>query len=62
MSARLVRTLAGGELHQAGDVQLTWNGKTDTGTDLARGVYFCRILLDSELTPQSTVLKLALTR
>ena len=62
MSARLVRTLARGELHQVGDVQLTWKGQTDSGEALARGVYFCRILLDSERTPQSRVLKLALTR
>ena len=62
MSVRLVRTLARGELNEVGDVKLTWKGKTDSGKDLARGIYFCRIAVDSEFAPQSTVLKLALTR
>ena len=63
MSSRLVRTLVRGTMYDVGDAsKIVWDGKTDTGEDLARGVYFCRIVLDSELTPESKVLKLALTR
>ena len=63
MSSRLVRTLRRGRMYEVGDAsKVMWDGKTDTGEDLARGVYFCRIVLDSELMPQFKVLKLALTR
>ncbi len=63
MSSRLVRTLRRGRMYDVGDAsKVVWDGKTDTGEDLARGVYFCRIVLDSELMPQFKVLKLALTR
>jgi hypothetical protein len=63
ISSRLVRTLRRGRMYEVGDAsKVVWDGKTDTGEDLARGVYFCRIVLDSELMPQFKVLKLALTR
>ena len=63
MSQRLVRTLRRGRMYDVGEpTQIVWDGKTDTGEDLARGVYFCRIVVDSELMPQYKVLKLALTR
>ena len=63
ISSRLVRTLRRGRMYEVGDAsKVVWDGQTDVGEDLARGVYFCRIVLDSELTPESKVLKLALTR
>ena len=63
MSSRLVRTLRRGRMYDVGDAsKVVWDGKTDAGEDLARGVYFCRIVLDSELMPQFKWLKLALTR
>ena len=63
ISSRLVRTLRRGIMYEVGNAsKVVWDGQTDVGEDLARGVYFCRIVLDSELTPESKVLKLALTR
>lgn len=63
LSSRLVRTLRRGRMYDVGDAtKIVWDGKTDTGEDLARGVYLCRIVVDSELMPQTKVLKLALTR
>jgi len=63
MTMRLVRTLVQDEFREAEEnVKYPWDGKTDTGEGLARGVYFCQIIIHSELNPESAVLKLALTR
>jgi hypothetical protein len=62
MTMRLVRQLAQDELKEAGIVEFTWDGKTGEGDDLARGVYFCQIIIQSELKPEAAVLKMALTR
>jgi methionine-rich copper-binding protein CopC len=63
MTMRLVRTVVQDEFREAEEnVKYPWDGKTDVGEDLARGVYFCQIIIHSELKPESAVLKLALTR
>jgi hypothetical protein len=62
MSMRLVRQLVRDETKEAGVVEYSWDGKTTEGDELARGVYFGQIILHSELKPESTVLKMALTR
>ncbi|MBI1928589.1 hypothetical protein HYR99_30645, partial [Candidatus Poribacteria bacterium] len=63
MTMRLVRTLVQDEFREAEEnVKYPWDGKTDADEDLARGVYFCQIIIHSELNPESAVLKLALTR
>jgi hypothetical protein len=45
VSGRLVRTLANGQLFQAGrvDPALTWDGLDDGGRGVARGVYFANV-------------------
>ena len=45
---------------EAGPVEIAWNGDTSAGEHLARGVYFCHILMESELEPQSAILKMAI--
>ena len=42
-----------------GLVEIDWHAETDAGDHLARGVYFCHILMESELEPQSAILKMA---
>jgi len=42
VSGRLVRTLSSG-LKDAGTHQVTWNGKDDSGSRLANGVYYYRL-------------------
>ena len=45
---------------EAGPVEIAWSGDTSAGEHLARGVYFCHILMESELEPQSAILKMAI--
>jgi hypothetical protein len=61
-SGRLVKTLGDNEIMEAGNQKIEWNGKSEDGDDLARGVYFGVIIMKTELEPQRAVLKMALTR
>ena len=40
---RALRTLKRGEVMEAGRHQIYWDGRTDSGRDVASGVYFCRL-------------------
>jgi flagellar hook assembly protein FlgD len=54
-SGRAVRTLATGR-QAAGTYTTTWNGKDDTGRELARGIYFVRLRTPSEMVKTKTIL------
>ncbi len=58
-TGRLVATPVSNSIREAGLVEVDWHGETSAGDHLARGVYFCHILMESELEPQSTILKMA---
>ena len=59
-TGRLVATPVSNSTREAGLVEVDWHAETSAGDHLARGVYFCHILMeDRELEPQSTILKLA---
>ena len=59
-TGRLVAEPATNLLEEAGPVKIAWSGDTSAGDNLARGVYFCHILMESELEPQSAILKMAI--
>ena len=59
-TGRLVAEPATNLLEGAGPVEIAWSGDTSAGDNLARGVYFCHILMESELEPQSAILKMAI--
>ena len=59
-TGRLVAEPVTNSLEEAGPVEIAWNGDTSAGENLARGVYFCHILMESELEPQSAILKMAI--
>ena len=59
-TGRLVAEPVTDQIHEAGLVEIDWHGETDAGDHLARGVYFCHILMESELEPQSAILKMAI--
>lgn len=59
-TGRLVATPVSNSVREAGMVEVDWHGTTSAGDHLARGVYFCHILMESELEPQSAILKLAI--
>ena len=59
-TGRLVAEPATNLLEEAGPVEIAWSGDTSAGDNLARGVYFCHILMESELAPQSAILKMAI--
>ena len=62
-SMRLVRVLETAKVVETGEhYKKSWDGKTEDGESLARGVYFCQITILSELKPEYRLLKLALTR
>jgi hypothetical protein len=61
-SGRLVKTLKDNETMDAGPQKITWDGTSENGDNLARGVYFGVIVMKTELEPQRAVLKMALTR
>jgi hypothetical protein len=61
-SGRLVRTLKDNELTEAGPQKIAWDGKSENGDDLARGVYLGLVIMKTDLEPQRAVLKMALTR
>ena len=63
VTMRLVVQLKGNQYMEAGEHQVKWDGKTaGVGDDLARGVYFCQIIVESSLEPEYGLLKMALTR
>ena len=59
-TGRIVAQPITNSIREAGLVEVAWNGSTSANEHLARGVYFCHILMESELEPQSTILKLAI--
>ena len=59
-TGRLVAEPVTNSVREAGSVEIEWRGKTNAGDSLARGVYFCHILMESELEPQSAILKMAI--
>ena len=59
-TGRLVAEPITNSIREAGPVAIEWNGKTSAGENLARGVYFCHILMESELEPKSVILKMAI--
>ncbi len=61
-TGRLIATPVSNSLREAGVVEIDWHGETSGHDHLARGVYFCHILMESELEPQSAILKMAITR
>ncbi|HIO81721.1 TPA: PKD domain-containing protein, partial [Candidatus Poribacteria bacterium] len=63
VTMRLVLQLKNNQYMEAGEHQIKWDGKTDGAVDdLARGVYFCQIIVESSLEPEYGLLKMALTR
>ena len=61
-TGRLIATPVSNSLREAGVVEIDWHGETHGHEHLARGVYFCHILMESELEPQSAILKMAIIR
>ena len=61
-TGRLVAQPITNSVREAGLVEIEWHGETSGGDHLARGVYFCHILMESELEPQSAILKMAIIR
>lgn len=59
-TGRLVAEPLTNSVREAGPVEIEWHGETSGGDHLARGVYFCHILMESELEPQSAILKMAI--
>ena len=59
-TGRIVAQPITNSLREAGPVEIAWSGGTSAGDNLARGVYFCHILMESELEPQSAILKMAI--
>ena len=63
---RPVRVLVDNEVWDAGEytgkAAIGWDGTTTGGEDLARGIYFCQIVVADGFEPEYAILKLALTR
>ena len=72
VTLRPVRVLADNEVMEAGyytrsadgsgSNAIGWDGKSSNGEDLARGIYFCQIMVTDGVEPEYAILKLALTR
>ena len=62
MTLRPVRVLVDGVAEQPGKKAIEWDGTSSAGVDLARGIYFCQIIVTDEIEPEYAILKLALTR
>ena len=66
MTLRPVRVLVDDEVWDAGEyvgqAAIGWDGTSSSGEDLARGVYFCQIMVADSFEPEYVILKLALTR
>ena len=67
---RPVRVLVDNQVFDAGNHTrkdngsdaIGWDGKSSSGEDLARGIYFCEIIVADGFEPEYAILKLALTR
>ena len=67
---RPVRVLVDNQVLDAGNYTrkdngsdaIGWDGKSSSGEDLARGIYFCEIIVADGFEPEYAILKLALTR
>ena len=55
-SGRLVRTLVDVPSHDAGRHSVSWNGRDENGVEVAAGVYFARLTVDSESATGKMVL------
>ena len=72
VTSRPVRVLVDNEVMEAGyytrsadgsgSNAIGWDGKSSNGEDLARGIYFCQIMVTDGVEPEYATLKLALTR
>ena len=72
VTLRPVRVLVDNEVMEAGyytraadgsgSNAIGWDGKSSNGEDLARGIYFCQIMVTDGIEPEYAILKLALTR
>ena len=74
VTLRPVRVLVDNEIMEAGYYtpaadsntnpvsSIGWDGKSSNGEDLARGIYFCQIMVTDGVEPEYAILKLALTR
>ena len=49
-------------LKETGSDAIGWDGTSSSGEDLARGIYFCAIIVTDGFEPEYATLKLALTR
>ena len=59
-TGRLVAEPISNSVREAGPVEIDWHAETNAGDHLARGVYFCHILMeDNNFEPQSAILKMA---
>ncbi|MYF97803.1 hypothetical protein F4212_01515 [Candidatus Poribacteria bacterium] len=63
---RPVRTLRDNVIMSAGNYTgqngIGWDGKSSNGEELARGIYYCQIIVTGGFEPEYAILKLALTR
>ena len=67
---RPVRVLVDNQVFDAGNYTrkdngsdaIGWDGTSSSGEDLARGIYFCEIIVADGFEPEYAILKLALTR
>jgi flagellar hook assembly protein FlgD len=55
-SGRLVRTLVDVPSHDAGRHSVSWDGRDENGMEVAAGVYFARLTVDSESATGKMVL------
>jgi hypothetical protein len=55
LQGRLVRTLAGGGLLEAGVRELRWDGRDADGREVANGVYLCRVEADGQAASRRMV-------
>ena len=61
MTLRPVQVLVD-DIAEPGEKEIEWNGTSSSGEDLARGIYFCQIIVGDDIEPEYAILKLALTR
>ncbi|RKU14345.1 hypothetical protein C6502_00570 [Candidatus Poribacteria bacterium] len=60
-TGRLVARPVTNSRYEAGEVKIDWHNQTAAGDHLARGVYFCHILMeDDNFESQSAILKMAI--
>ena len=60
VSNRPVWNLSRRMIEASTEVVIGWDGATTGGEKLARGVYFCQIMVHDEINPQYAVLKMAI--